>query len=330
VAWTTNFSSSSLFSIKLMQSCLVIRGSFLFLAEITDKSLKCVYTLSMYVLSNAFLKVTISPDGAEIHSLKDTKTEQELLWQGDAQFWNRRAPLLFPLIGSSKDGLSEFKQKSYPLRKHGFARDLRFELLNESDISLQFSLSDSPETYKEYPFHFSLEVRYHLQDNRLNTGIFLSSDEDLDFVWGGHPGFLCPVFPQETQKDYELEFETDEDAGIWRINSQGLVLPETEASPVKSRKLPLTPQLFDKDVLIWQKPKSRWVELHNAALTHRVRMGLEGFEAFGLWSKPQAPFVCLEPWAGMPAKADGSRSLLHLAKGQVYFSEFWTEITYKA
>lgn len=277
----------------------------------------------MHVIRNNDLKVLVSTRGAELQSLWNLKTGQELLWQGNPAVWNRRSPVLFPVVGAAQDGMVDFGGQRYPMRKHGFARDLDFELVNETPSSLQFALRDNFETRQEYPFGFSLELRYHLEGPTLKVGMFLSSGEDLVFNWGGHPGFACPAAPgPDSYAGWSVVFEAQENQAPRLLDAGGLVSPADTGPLPRNRVLDLEPGSFDRDALIWENPASTWVELRQPDGQVRVRLDFKGFSALGIWGKPGGGFVCLEPWLRPPQTRNQAVQLVSLAAGEVHFSEF--------
>ena len=74
----------------------------------------------LYRISNDMLEVEVSPHGAELYSLYDKQQKVQLLWQGDAQYWPRRAPILFPIVGKLKSDTLVHKGISYPCRTSRF------------------------------------------------------------------------------------------------------------------------------------------------------------------------------------------------------------------
>ncbi|MDG1720731.1 MAG: aldose 1-epimerase family protein, partial [Bacteroidia bacterium] len=54
-----------------------------------------------------------------------------------------------------------------------------------------------------------------------------------------------------------------------------------------------------RDALVFQDLKSDWVKLVHKSSTHAVKVDISDFPYLGIWSKPGAPFVCIEPWQGV-------------------------------
>ena len=70
------------------------------------------------VLENEALKVTINSFGAELASIRGKETDTEYLWNADAKFWKRSAPVLFPFVGSPNDSSQEFPHNEQLLGNH--------------------------------------------------------------------------------------------------------------------------------------------------------------------------------------------------------------------
>ena len=259
--------------------------------------------MGMTTLENALVRVQISDKGAELCSLYDKRLGAELLWQADAAYWNRHAPVLFPFVGKVYGGSYRTGGEAYPMGQHGFARDLTFDLVRADDSSCTHVLRDTPETRRVYPFAFELEITHVLQDNRLQVcwKITNPSKETLYFSIGGHPGFNCPVLPGEKRRDYTVRFGT-------KTRLQYALLDPASGCLVKDRQytleipsggLPLERDLFDHDALIFEDGQVQEASICAPDGTVRVTLRCAGFPFFGFWSKPgDAPFVCLEPWCG--------------------------------
>jgi galactose mutarotase-like enzyme len=132
-----------------------------------------------------------------------------------------------------------------------------------------------------------------------HTIINHDTQKPMFFSLGGHPGCNCPFFENENYEDYFIEFEVPETDETWLVSKEGLI--ENESIPFlnNSKTLPLRKDLFAKDALIFKNLKSNHVSLksknHGIALT----VDISEFEYLGLWAKPNAPFICIEPWLGI-------------------------------
>ncbi len=175
-----------------------------------------------YAISNHYLSTTIDSLGAQLTSIKKIGQDHEYIWKADPEVWGRHAPLLFPIVGRLKNDQYQFDGKDYSLGQHGFARNQEFEKLAADDDKLIFELKENEETQKSYPFLFSLRVTYTLWKNVLYNRYEVTNTENQDiyFSIGGHPGFTCPIDPNNKRSDYYLEFEKDETALTRKIHSR--------------------------------------------------------------------------------------------------------------
>lgn len=258
--------------------------------------------MTIHFIDSGSLRVSIDDAGAELSSLRDT-VAGELLWQGQS-VWKRRAPILFPIIGQLPGGLLRYKGVSYPIGQHGFARDQLFEASVLSSKSVLFTLVDSPETQKQFPFHFRLEVCYSVTDATLSVTTTVTNTDSVPFSasLGEHPAFAWPLAPSIARDAHTIEFELPEPAGIRRI-VDGLVEAESQPSPVVGRTLALNDALFASDAVILDRLASSSVK-YSAPGAPSITLSFPDFPILGIWSKSPGEFVCIEPWFGMTAAQD--------------------------
>ncbi|MBQ3794681.1 MAG: aldose 1-epimerase family protein [Butyrivibrio sp.] len=253
-----------------------------------------------YKLSNDTYKLTVSDHGAEIRSF--IKNGKELMWQADPAFWKRTSPVLFPLVGNYFDKKSRYNGKTYEMSQHGFARDMDFSLLNESDDELWFELKDNADTKEKYPFSFILQIGYKLSAEGLK--IFWTvknpSEEVIYFSIGGHPAFNCDL-----NKD-SLKFYKNNEvvSGNLKVNviegdGSGCLSGRTKDALLRDGKLVLSKELFDEDALIIENYQADAVSLLNLLGEEVLKVSFDA-PLFGIWSPTgkNAPFVCIEPWYG--------------------------------
>ncbi len=264
-------------------------------------------------LQSAGLTARIDAHGAELASLRDM-FGRELLWQGDATHWAGRAPILFPIVGTLVDGHyrlgSGAKARRYPLPRHGFARARDFEVIARTPSTAIFRLASDEATLAVYPFPFELDVCFELHGAALtmvatvrNTG-----SEDLPASLGLHPAFRWPFDTTRPRSAYQVEFESPEPLSVRRISADGLLTATRHPTPVRGRRLALNDALFADDVLIFDQLTSR--SLVFGALDFdgpRLEFAFPDARWLGLWTRPGAPFLCIEPWQGItdPEGFDG-------------------------
>ena len=254
----------------------------------------------MVVLENDELKVTISLRGAELVSLIEKKDQTEYIWQADPAIWPFNAPNLFPIVGALNDNNLSVNGKSYELNRHGFARTSIFRRLESAPQQAVFELRYNEDTLKIYPFKFEFQVIYHLIGRKLNIlyKVINMDDKTIFFSIGAHPGFNVPLNSNGDFEDYYIEFEHQEDLITHQLTENGVFNNQTQSIPTEGEKLPLKMSLFEKDALVFKKLKSNFVTLKSTKTDKQVKVDFPHFNYLGLWSKKDAPFVCIEPWLG--------------------------------
>lgn len=253
--------------------------------------------MTLYTLRSAALSVQISSQGAEMQSIKTT-AGLELLWQADPAVWARHAPHLFPIVGRLKNDTLRHAGKSYSLAQHGFARDLPFECESSTDTHCTMLLKDSEQTRSRYPFAFELRITHRLKNNVLEIiyAVHNPGANDLLCSIGTHPAFAWPLSSGADRAQHKLVFEQDEPAPIRRLQG-GLVKREAYPTPVQGNQMPLSDALFVDDVIFFDDLKSRSLT-YTAPGAPVIRVDFADFPHLGVWTKPGAPFVCIEPWQG--------------------------------
>ncbi|WP_394768091.1 aldose 1-epimerase family protein [Lacisediminihabitans sp.] len=253
-------------------------------------------------LDNGILRVAINPLGAELSSLRH-RGGGELLWQGGDP-WHRRAPVLFPLVGRMPGDLLVHNGVAHPIGQHGFARDLPFEVGQNTATSAEFILVDTEETRRQFPFAFCLAVRFTVEGETLSIRHTVENPggEAFSASIGGHPAFAWPLAEGIAPESHTLEFAEDEPAPIRRL-AGGLLLPDAVESPVRGSTLALDESLFEADAIIFDALTSRSVR-YSAPAAPSLTMRFDDFPLLGLWSKAPGAFLCIEPWYGMTAPRD--------------------------
>ncbi len=251
-------------------------------------------------IRNGALEISVDTRGAELTGLISLSDRMERLWQADPKIWPRHAPILFPIVGKLENDQCKIGTDVYTLSQHGFARDCEFKLLDRQPDRLLYQLSSDEQTLKKYPYRFELNVRYELRNNDLNIE-YLVRNIDRQTIWfsiGAHPGFNCPFRPGEMLSDYSLEFDKPENAARHFLED-GVFSGKTERILNNTRLLPLTQDLFDHDAVIFKNLRSKKVALKSKNGAAGISVAFDGFPYLGIWSKPGAHFVCIEPWCGV-------------------------------
>lgn len=264
----------------------------------------------MESLENDLVKITVNPKGAELTSLYDKTSGTEYMWSGDAAFWGKHSPVLFPVVGTLKDNSYFYEGKKYELGRHGFARDRIFTVNREQKDRLTFTLVSDENSLQKFPFLFRFEILYQLQDKELSVSyrIVNTGETNLYFSVGGHPAFKLPIESNTEYADYYLEFEEEENAGRWPISKDGLI--ENMPLPfLQGKKLPLNKALFHKDALVFKQLSSSSVQLKSTKTTKGFQFSFPGFPYLGIWAAKDADFVCIEPWCGIADEVNTSQDL---------------------
>lgn len=284
----------------------------------------------MIFLENNDLKVVLSAKGAELISLIEKLDSTEYIWQAEPNIWPYHAPNLFPIVGGLKDSQLLVSGKSYTLNRHGFARNSTFRKLEAAPNHAHFELRYSSETLKVYPFKFEFQVIYHLDGRTLKVmyKVINMDEQTIYFSVGAHPAFNVPLKDGESFEDYYLEFQDYEELKSHQLSENGLFNGQLVDVPLNHQKLQLNKSLFEKDALVFKNLKSRELTLKNHKNPKQVTVNFPHFNYLGLWSKVDAPFVCIEPWLGC---ADGElghqdiskkEAILELEHGHVFETDF--------
>ncbi|MDO4458584.1 MAG: aldose 1-epimerase family protein [Clostridia bacterium] len=241
----------------------------------------------------------ISPLGAELKSLKFGTTEY--LWQGDSIHWDESAPVLFPIVGALRDNHTYIDGKEYSIPKHGFAKNMLFEVSEQSESSVTLTIHETEETLACYPYKFRFSVRYELESFSLRTTFIVENldDREMLFCVGGHPGINIPLFAGENFGDYTVIFEKEENISCPKVDlTQCLINPTEEEFHLTGNTIALRHNLFSTDALIFDEPKSESLAIVNRE-GHGVKVNFAEFPMIALWSSSDSGnFVALEPWQG--------------------------------
>lgn len=245
-----------------------------------------------FQIKNQFLEASFDSLGAELISL--ISNDKEYIWEGNPEFWNKQSPILFPTIGSLKNDTYFFEGKEYHLPRHGFAREKEFDVIEQKDDKIIFSLKSDEETLKLYPFIFELQIQYRLVENQLEVHYKVknNSEDEMFFSIGGHPGFAL----SENFEDYSLVFETNDELKYSLLENH-LLADETQILETVNNNLALNYSLFEKDALVFKNQKIQSVTILEKG-NNFAKVSFANFPDLGIWTKANAPFICIEPWFG--------------------------------
>ena len=280
----------------------------------------------MHTLKNDILPIEVSAFGAELQSIR--KGDIEYLWQGNPDVWYGQSPVLFPIIGNVLEGKYFLDGKEYLMPKHGLFRKRDAILVEQTANKLVFMEKEDEETLAIFPYNFEVYVIFELIDKTLKVKhkIVNKSDKTMYFSIGGHPGFNCKI------GDY-LEFDENENLDTVEIDTD--CLRTNKMIPVlrDEKKIVITEDIFNNDALIFTGMKSKNITLSSDDHNRKVIFDYSDCSYLGIWAKPGAPYVCIEPWWGVndshERKADFSQkdAIISLESGNTYECYWSAEIS---
>lgn len=255
--------------------------------------------MSFYILKNELITIKVESKGAELRSLKDNYSGKEYMWCGDAAFWGRVSPILFPVVGAYKDKECRYMGKTYSLPQHGFARDMEFALKEKTEDTIWFSLKDDETTRENYPFKFVLEIGYKIADREVSVmwRVKNINDGDMYFSIGGHPAFSAPEREKEKTTCY-IGLKGLDSVKVRKLDG-GLASDEVMNLILEDGLLAVSEELFADDALIIENGQTGEVSLLDEDKNTYLTVSFDA-PLFGLWTPPgkNAPFICIEPWYG--------------------------------
>ena len=278
-------------------------------------------------ITNSNLTAKIHHAGAELCSLTNNDNK-EYIWEGNPDFWGKHSPILFPIVGTLKNNSFKHDDKEYHLSRHGFARDVLFHLIDKKENSATFSIQSSTETLKCYPFEFELQIKYSLQESSLmiEYAVINKSKSQMPFSIGGHPAFALP----EDFEDYAIQFEKDEPLE-YHLLENDLISNKTRIVETNDGQVALNYPLFENDALIFKTLESKSLTIFENKKP-LLRVNYVDFPHLGIWTKQNAPFLCIEPWFGYSDTNENSGNLFEkegiqtLEPNETFKSKFSIEI----
>ena len=256
------------------------------------------------ILSNSELTATINSFGAELISLKNN-SNREYIWEGNPDYWGKHSPILFPIVGSLKNNSYRFNNSIFHLPRHGFAREMNFDIIEQSNEKVIFSLKETAATIEKYPFKFELQISYTLTNSELKIGfnVINNNSFSMPFSIGAHPAFAIA----NNFENYELLFEKSENLIVSKLEND-LISNTAYKLPIENNSLPLTYSLFENDALIFKTIESKSVTIAENEIPF-LKVHFNDFPSLGIWTKSQAPFICIEPWIGYADTVENNGNL---------------------
>jgi galactose mutarotase-like enzyme len=246
-------------------------------------------------LTHGQASATIALAGAEARSWR--VAGRDLLWPGDPAIWADISPILYPVVGWTRDG-ARLGGQHYALGLHGFARFEAFSVDASRADFVRLILNDNERTRVVYPFAFALAVEYRLSGGALAIALEVANPgaRAAPYACGLHPGFRWPL-GDAGREGALVRFEHEERAEVPAIAPGGLLGKTMKPVPLKGRDLPLTDALFANDAVCFLNCVSRSLTFIDASGAS-IAMDFPDFQHAALWTRPGAPFICLEAWTG--------------------------------
>ena len=291
----------------------------------------------MITLENEFLKVEIAKQGAEMQRIFGKEEKIDYLWDGQEEFWNGRAPVLFPIVGRLNHNRFLSNGKEFEMNQHGFARKQEWEVEETSLTQATFILKPTDELKQSYPFDFVLKATYSLNGHsvKVDYAVENNSAEMMPYSLGSHPAFHVPLNGEGTFEDYQLTIEPPMDlekleiGTIPYINGEKKPFDKFEEGTMKLKR-----DLFQESMILDTKSTIETVTLSSNQSKHGVRLYIAEFPYLCLWSKEgtEAPFLCIEPFNGLPdvygevGELSEKKGILSLAPSEIKHHTYTIEL----
>lgn len=247
----------------------------------------------IYNAETESFSLAVKEMGAELNSFKSKKTGIEYIWCGNTDIWYGQSPILFPIIGRLLDDKYMLDGKEYTMPKHGIVRKKPFELVENNGNSLVFVQKYDDESLKMYPYKFELKVKFEIKENGLKVTHTVTNldDKEMYYSFGAHPAFNCEIGDR-------LEFNNDTELYTEKIDHESILIDGIFPVFTDENKLEITESLFDEDALILSDYNSTEIALKSDKHNRVVNFKFDS-PILGIWAKPNAPYVCIEPWWGI-------------------------------
>lgn len=257
----------------------------------------------LFELENAQFKIRVSSLGAELQSLYSQKDGHEYLWQAAPEAWDHHSLLLFPCCGRIDRSRIKARGREWPLPMHGFAKDMEFSVLEQSETNLVLELASGETTLQQFPYRFRLRVRFTLTDETIEEAfeVFNEDDVPMPFSLGGHPAFFCPVDLESEAGDCVLEFDRPQEIAEHTLTEgTRLIVPGKEKPFLTGTSaLRLSDTFFNDGPKVLSRVNADFVRLRSEKTGRFVEMGIAGFPFMTLWGVGQRmTVIAIEPWCG--------------------------------
>ncbi len=248
----------------------------------------------LFTAENEYVSISVKQMGAELSSFKSKETGIEYLWQGNPDVWAGQSPILFPIVGQVYENKFRVDGKEYEMLRHGIARRRNFELKEQGDGYIVLTQSWNEDSLRQYPFKYIYDIEFRLDGKKLTVTSTIRNDDDrvIYFSIGAHPGFNCKI------GDW-LEFEENETLKCEKITPNAMLDGKFYPTLTDSKRFDITADVFADDAHILSGFKSDTVYLKSDFRPQIIKFNFGKAPYLGLWAKPGAEYVCIEPWYGL-------------------------------
>ena len=270
----------------------------------------------LFTIRSGGLSAVISALGAEVQNLR-TDDGREYNWQGTPPYWTGRGPILFPATGAPWNETYTLQGKEYHMPKHGFAKEETFNVAGQTDDTLTLEYTPPDETRAWFPFDYTLRVRYQVTPGCLRADFEVENreSESLFFQIGGHPALAVPGFDKERAVNGYVRLIADkpaeEELYLIRAREQGCIQPgRFPVATTEDGLVPLCVDTFANEALIFEQGQVQAIELLDLEKRHVATVESDA-PCWLVWQMQgvNSPFVCFEPWYGLPDNEGESREL---------------------
>jgi galactose mutarotase-like enzyme len=240
--------------------------------------------------------------------------------------------ICFPLLGTVPGGTYFVDGKEYAMGMHGFAHTSDFKAAEKDPRRIVYEITDDENTLKQFPYKFRLQVVYSVEGESLLTCYRVKNldKKEMFFNVGGHPRYACPVGQGAAFEDYYLEFEKSESISNIVKSFGPLSIIEKFLSP-DGRTLRLDYRMFEKGCFCFHPFNSGVIALKNIKNSRALTLKVKGVSHLQVWTKPDAPYLAIEPWYGsitsLPPKESekdwkNRQGILRLQPGEEYSAAY--------
>ena len=225
--------------------------------------------MNKITLISADKKSKVTIEKGELISFK--KENQEYIHQKGNKGWRKADDEMFPVIGpTDKNNYVVHTKNGDAIQdQHGLLREMNYAVISSDENTASFIKkyekntkiknskfpAKSSEEFLFWPFDFSFEKSFSLENGILKIEFTITSEEEMPFMLGYHPAFLLSDTGKETfttsNKEYSLE-------NILTAGSNAFPILETDKITLKNidkKDLEITTKGFDNFML--------WTEVNN-------------------------------------------------------------------